>query len=202
MTSLSDKFPSRLFEIWTYSPDVFSLSLYVFLYMYYRNTTPLLLYVYKYCVPLMRIDDFSTGTDAIVEPNRDSRASWNCASVWYTQSGAHSLYNSVISMLIPPAGLRYSPWWMHSHRRIAFFIEIQLKLNSFTALMDLRRDDVMASSSLRYPPPSSPPLSRSYVSHYSDSKALTASVRHIVLWLLFDESRERNFIALSIISEN
>ena len=36
-------------------------------------------------------------------------------------------------MLIPPAGSRYSPWWMHSHRRIALFIEIQLKLNSFAA---------------------------------------------------------------------
>lgn len=61
------------------------------------------------------------------------------AGVWHTQGLAHSLYNSVISMLIPPAGLRYSPWWMHGHRRIALFIEIQLKLNSFAALVNLRR---------------------------------------------------------------
>lgn len=56
-----------------------------------------------------------------------------------TYSLAHSLYNSVISMLIPPAGSRYFPWWMHGHRRIALFIEIQLKLNSFAALVDLWR---------------------------------------------------------------
>lgn len=61
------------------------------------------------------------------------------ALAYGTHSLAHSLYNSVISMLIPPAGSRYSPWWMHGHRRIALFIEIQLKLNSFAALVDLRR---------------------------------------------------------------
>lgn len=62
-----------------------------------------------------------------------------CALAYGTHNLAHSLYNSVISMLIPPAGSRYFPWWMHGHRRIALFIEIQLKLNSFAALVDLRR---------------------------------------------------------------